>query len=77
MIDILELYGYYFQSHYSIGIDGHNQSETIERIWMKNKVIFTQSEIESIGMKIHSYLMKQIDVNKYCFNKGEIVKYKW
>ena len=76
MIDILEFYGYYFQSHYSTGIDGQYQNETIKRIWLRDKILYGQIEIENVGMKIHSYMMKQVELNRYDFEKGEILKQK-
>ena len=75
MIDVLDFYGYYFQSHYSTGVDGVYQNETIKRIWLKDKILFNQIEIENIGMKIHDYMIKEVDLDKIIFEKGEILKF--
>ena len=76
MIDILSLYGYNFQSHYSTGVDGQLKNETIKRIWMKDFVMYNQFDIENIGMKIHDFMKKQIDKNENVFKPNEIKNVK-
>ena len=76
LIDVLEIEGYFFQSHYSAGVDGQLKSETIKTIWFQDNVIFNSREIEVIGMKIHSYIIKQVEMNKFTFEPNELVKQK-
>ena len=75
-IDILELEGYFFESKYSTGVDGNWKIETIQTIWYNNKIVFNKEEIEMIGLKIHAYLMKQIEMDVFMFEKGKITYQK-
>ena len=75
MIDILDFYGYYFQSQFSTGVGGVFQNDTVRRIWLKDKLIFNQVDIENVGLKIYDYMLKEVENNKFVFEIGDIVKH--
>ena len=76
LIDILWLEGYFFDSHFSPGVNGQWKTETIKSVWFENKIIYNKEEIENVGLKIHSYILMQIEMNKYHFEIGELFQQK-
>lgn len=64
LMDLLQLYGYYYDSKVVAGKNGAMKIEIAENIYFDKKRIFSKKEIFSIGEKINQMLYEMVMINK-------------